>query len=125
MIPLLGQLVILALIYPTVCVTAKRLHDFGRSGWLAAVPYVIAAAAMLIGAVTGGMTMMLGGLAGHGVAAAAAVGGMGIMAGVMGLTLLAELAFLLWVGLSKGDPQPNAYGAPAPSVFGGAAPTPV
>src|SRR5438270_11369721 len=68
MVPLLGQLAVLALIYPTVCITAKRLHDFGKSGWLAAVPYAIAAVGMLIGGLMGGMTMMLGGMAGHGAA---------------------------------------------------------
>ncbi len=33
-IPILGELVILALLLPTLAVTTRRLHDIGKSGWL-------------------------------------------------------------------------------------------
>lgn len=125
MIPILNLIIGLALIFPGVCIMAKRLHDFGKTGWLAAVPYGIGAVAMVVGIVVGGMAMMMGGLGGDGAAAAAAMGGMGLMSMVMFLAVVANLAFLLWIGLSKGDPQPNAYGPPPASVFGGASPTAV
>lgn len=124
MVPVIGHLITLVLIYPFVCIAAKRLHDFGRSGWLAAVPYVVAFAAAVVGGVMGGMAMMLGALGGRGAAGAAAVGGFGLMVLLMSLAALAGLAFLLWVGLTRGDPQPNAYGPPPEPLFGGAPTTP-
>ena len=123
LIPLLGQLVALALIFPMVCITAKRLHDFGKSGWLAAVPYVIGAVILVVGGVLGGMGLMLGGLFGDGAGAAAALGGLGVIALMSFLAFAASLAFLLWVGLSRSDPEPNAYGPPPAAMFGGASPT--
>lgn len=125
MIPLLNLLIGLALIFPGVCILAKRLHDFGKTGWLAAAPYAVSVAAMLLAAVMGGMAMMAGGLGGDGAAAMAAAGGMGMMALVMFVAFAANLGFLLWVGLSRGDPQPNAYGPPPATLFGGASPTAV
>ena len=32
MIPVLGQIISIALIYPWVCLYSKRLHDFGKTG---------------------------------------------------------------------------------------------
>ena len=126
MIPLLGQLIALALIFPNVCITSKRLHDFGRSGWLAAIPYVAGAVVGVVGMVTGGAAMMAGGLGGRGAGAVAAMGGMGIMMLLAMLMFVVALGFLLWVGLSRGDSQTNAYGPPPSPVFGaGTTPTPV
>ena len=42
-IPLIGTLVSIASIYFGVCVSSKRLHDMGKSGWLAAIPYGVTA----------------------------------------------------------------------------------
>ena len=125
MIPLLNVVISLALIFPGVCIMAKRLHAFGKTGWLAAAPYGVALAAMVVGGVMGGMAMMAGGLAGEGAGAMAVAGGMGMMAIVMLLAAAANLAFLLWVGLSRGDAGENAYGPPPAPMFGGASPTPV
>jgi uncharacterized membrane protein YhaH (DUF805 family) len=124
-VPFLGGLVALALVFPNVCVTSKRLHDFGRSGWLILIPFAAGLVAAVLGALTRGATM-LAGLAGHAVGSLAMVGGMGLMA-LLGLALLVvALGFLLWVGLSRGDPEPNAYGPPPPPAFGrGATPTAV
>ena len=117
MIPLLGMIIGLALIYPNVCLYSKRLHDFGKSGWLAAVPYAIFVVAGIIAAVTGGASM-LGAMTGSATGAAAAMTGMGLALGVFALAGLACIAFLLWIGLTKGDPAANQYGPPQPSVFG-------
>ena len=125
MIPLLKLVIGLALIFPAVCIMAKRLHDFGKTGWLAAAPYAVGAVAMVVGMVLGGMAMVMGGVGGDGAAMAAAAGGMGLMAVVMFVAVVANLAFLLWVGLSKGDPDANAYGPPPAAVFGGASRTAV
>ena len=116
MIPFLGMIIGLALIYPNVCIFSKRLHDFGKTGWLAAVPYAIFAVVMVV-------SMIAGGAAFFGAASGTAAGAGGAMAamGTMGLLFLlgfaAYIGFVLWVGLSKGDPGTNQYGAPAPSGF--------
>jgi uncharacterized membrane protein YhaH (DUF805 family) len=118
----LGPLIQLALIYPGVCITSKRLHDAGRTGWLAAVPYGILALVTVLGFFAGSAAVV-GATAGDAAALGAALGFAGLMASVGLLGILVCLAFLLWVGLSKSDPAPNQYGAPTPSMFGGTAPT--
>jgi len=39
-IPLIGFFISIALIWPNLAITVKRLHDMGMSGWIAAVPFV-------------------------------------------------------------------------------------
>ena len=116
-IPLLGWLLSLVTIYCNVCVTSKRLHDMGRSGFLQVWPMVICAV-LVIGAIfmVAGPAIMAGIADADESQITAAV-----MAGVGGM-LLAILAafvvgfgFLLWVGISNGVPGENRYG-PAPAV---------
>ena len=124
LIPVIGQIAQLAMIYCWVCLYSKRLHDFGKTGWLAAVPFGIWAIAgvLAVMAVIGGSAAAIG-AAGSGVGEAAAAGGMmaalGGMALVMMLAFLVWIGFTLWVGLTKGDPASNQYGAPTASMFGG------
>src|SRR5690242_19896978 len=47
-IPVIGQIAQLVLTWAGVCLMSKRLHDFGKTGWLAAVPYAIGIVAMLL-----------------------------------------------------------------------------
>ncbi len=125
LIPLLGGLVGLALIYPYVSITAKRLHDFGRSGWLAAAPLVAALALAIVAMLVGGAAM-LARIFGRGAAGLAMMGGMGLIFMLWAVVGLAGVAFLLWVGLTRGDAEPNAYGPPPAPVFGSSVtPTPV
>jgi uncharacterized membrane protein YhaH (DUF805 family) len=120
LIPILGQIAGLLLIYPTVCLYSKRLHDFGKTGWLAALPYAVGAVIMLIMLLAGGAAFfgMASGSAVEAGGAMAAVGMIGLLAV---LFFLAWLGFTLWVGLSKGDPAANQYGPPPASLIGGAA----
>ena len=119
LIPFLGMIISIALIYPWVCLYSKRLHDFGKTGWLAAVPFGIWLIAGVLAVFAGGAAMM--GVASGNEAAAAG----GMMAGLAGMGLVMMLAFVawigftLWLGLTKGDPATNQYGAPTPSMFGG------
>jgi len=127
MIPLLGMIIGLALIYPNVCLYSKRLHDAGRSGWLAAVPYAIGCVGFLLMMMMGGMGAM-GAMMGGGndaMASAGMMAGLGAM-GLIGLLMFAALiGFLLWVGLAKGDPGDNRYGPPPRSLISSTTPTPV
>ena len=122
LIPVINLIAGLALIYPNVCLYSKRLHDFGKSGWLAAVPYGIGAICLVIMMLAGGAAIIGGGLGGDSSAAATgAVAAMGTIFLVGGLAFLVGVAFLLWVGLSKGDPGPNQYGPPPANTVNTAA----
>ena len=37
-LPIIGGLISIALIWPNLAISVKRLHDMGKSGWLVAVP---------------------------------------------------------------------------------------
>jgi len=123
----LAPIVWLLLIYPWVCVIAKRLHDFGKSGWLILVPVGVGIVAVIMALVFGGFTAISaiysawsGGLE-EPANWAVLIGAVGIMLAFLGLAALVKLVFLLWVGLSAGDPAPNQYGPPPGAVI---APTP-
>lgn len=112
LIPVLGVLISIALIYPQVCLYAKRLHDFGKSGWLAAVPYAAATIFVVTILTVGVSAVSAGGGADLG------AGGAGVV--ILGIIVgLGSLAFLLWVGLSRSDPGSNRYGAPQGSAVAG------
>jgi uncharacterized membrane protein YhaH (DUF805 family) len=112
MIPIIGMVVGLIMIWPMICVYSKRLHDMGKSAWLMAIPFGVLIAAFVLAALTGGMAMISGGSNNPG----AAMAGLGAAAGLMGLGGLIGFAFLLWVGLSKGNLEANQYGAPPASL---------
>lgn len=127
LIPFLGQLIALLLIWPNICITAKRLHDMGKTGWLMLIPAGVSVVCGVIALVAGGMAMMganaLGGGAPDSVAMGSAMAGAGMVMGIMGIAMLVGLAFLLWVGLSNGEPGPNRFGSP-PRLATDSAPPP-
>ena len=109
------------LIYVWVCVYAKRLHDFGRSAVLILLPFVVIFIALTAAVVFGGLSVI--GLlitgAMHGIDPsgwAVMFGGLGVMAVCLAIAGLAKVLFLLWVGLTPGDPTANSYG-PAPELL--------
>ena len=113
-IPLIGMLISLVAIYCTVCIYAKRLHDMGKSGWLQVIPIAVGIlaggwAVMSIGA-GAAMSAMSGGS--DEAVAAGALGGLGM--GLLGLAVafLVWIGFLLWIGLTPGEPAANRFGAP-------------
>lgn len=113
MIPALGGLIWLFLIYVGVCVYGKRLHDTGRSAWLHLVPWAITLALTSVGGVLMGGAILTAFLAGddfNPLTLFTAGSGLALM---MGLSNLVWLIYTLWVGLSAGQAGANAYG-PAP-----------
>lgn len=115
LIPFLGLIASIALIYPQVCIFSKRLHDFGKSGWLYLAPLILTVLLGVVMAVVGGASLAM--LSGEDDGAAIA----GAALAIGGLIVLLNFGFLLWVGLSRGDPGENRYGPPpgmlAASVF--------
>lgn len=107
-IPVVGQLASLALIVPWTCLTTKRLHDFGRSGWMALAAVIPSAASAVLGLFT---ALAASNVATMGAAFASA----GLTLMISTAALVISLAFLLWVGLTPSDAASNAYG-PAPEL---------
>ena len=104
LVPVVGVLASLALIYPWACLTSKRLHDFGRSGLLvlvAAVPAVVAGVFSLVTALAASNLSTIG----------MALAGASLSLAVSTVALLVSLCFVLWVGLKPGHEAPNSYGA--------------
>jgi len=116
-IPVIGQIAGILLIYPWVCVYSKRLHDMGKTGWLAAVPFGVFFVAMVLAVIAGGAAMF-GAASGSAVGAGSAVAALGMIGLITMLAFLVWIAFTLWLGLSKGDPATNQYGPPPVSPTG-------
>jgi len=109
-IPLIGVLISLALIWPNLAITVKRLHDMGQSGWLAAIPF----AAGVIGAIailaTVGSAMVANGGNMDSEDPAAVWALIGPSFGIITLIILVQLGFLLWIGIAEGQPGENRFG---------------
>lgn len=103
-LPLIGALTGLALLYPWTALMAKRLHDFGRPGWLVLIPAVPAAVSGAL-ALFAALAMSTAATMPAGIAAA------GLAAVISTLAVVTGLIFLLWAGLNAGDAHANAYGA--------------
>lgn len=81
--------------YCQICITAKRLHDMGQSGWLQAIPM--------------GVCVLIG----VGAGAAARLADAPALVEFAGVAmLLVGLAFLVWIGVSPSQRETNRFGAP-------------
>lgn len=102
----------LVLIYPAVCIYAKRLHDFGRSGWLMMIPFGASLAGVVIMFMAGGAAL-LGAASGSSTAAGAgALMGGGVILIVALAILVISIGFIIWVGTRPSDGGDNLYGPP-------------
>jgi uncharacterized membrane protein YhaH (DUF805 family) len=117
LIPVIGMIAGILLIYPWVCVYSKRLHDMGKTGWLAAVPFGVFFVAMVLTVIAGGAAMF-GAASGSTVGAGGAMAALGMMGLVMMIAFLVWIGFTLWLGLTKGEAGTNQYGAPPVSMTG-------
>ena len=120
-IPFVGFIVWLALLLPSLAVTARRLHDTDRSGWWALLPFGLGLAGLVIGSV---LLVLSGESDTPGTSentAAGIAGFLTIGGGVVGF--IALLRFLV----NAGDEGENRYGPPpggpsAAPALGGAYP---
>lgn len=111
-IPLLGGLISLALIWPNLAISVKRLHDMGKSGWLVAIPWAISTILVITGFV-----MMFASIAASGMDESyyednpmAALSIMGPAFGAFTIATLVNLAFLLWIGITDSQKGENRFG---------------
>ncbi len=119
-IPLFGWLLSLGTIYCWVCVSAKRLHDMGKTGWLTIIPIVFAWVIPVAALFAFGGAAILAGLADMNdeATAMAVLSSLGGMIIIVLVSWLIAFGFLIWQGVTTGDVGDNRYGPPpaAPSV---------
>ncbi|MDP3175689.1 MAG: DUF805 domain-containing protein [Phenylobacterium sp.] len=95
-----------ALFYPGLCLTVKRLHDHGRTGWWYVVPTVVMV-------VTIGLAVMIGGpevLSKD--APAGPSPALGILMGGMLIALTMMVTMLIYLGALPGEKDANRFGPP-------------
>lgn len=115
-IPLLGGLISLALIWPNLAISVKRLHDMGKSGWLVAIPWVVSIVGMFAAIGIIGVSAFSNAAALEREDPAAIFALIGPALGLFGLIMLVNLGFLLWIGLTEGQSGDNRFG-PNPKGF--------
>jgi uncharacterized membrane protein YhaH (DUF805 family) len=106
-----GSLLWVLSAYCWICLYSKRLHDMGRSGWAQITPWVLGVVCLVfggfavigsaLGALFTGLPHFLGGML---------LGGVSIGLGMVFLSAVVHLLFLLWLGLTRGQSGPNRYG---------------
>lgn len=114
MVPVLGQIIGLLLIYPNVCVYSKRLHDMGKTAWLQLIPYAVFLVSMIVGVFAVGWGAVVGAFTGaESAAGMGALAGLGLFGLLMVLSALVAFGFLIWIGATPGEPGQNRFGPPA------------
>ena len=103
MFGVIGDLLGILIVYPQVCLFAKRLHDLGKSGWWTTLVFGLLAAAAALSGVSQGLE------AGAGADAAATV--QFATAFMLAGCAIAGVGLFFRTGLSRGQPEANAYGA--------------
>lgn len=111
MIPIIGWIINIVLIWSAIAVFAKRLHDFGRTGWWQVIPATITFIGFTWAFIAFGAAMITGGMDGQVDWMAMLWGAGAVMVGFLGMTVI-NVVFWLWVGLSRGDFGSNRYGLP-------------
>lgn len=111
-VPFLGGLILLALIWPNLAISVKRLHDMGRTGWLLLVPFGVNIVVSIISFAT-----MVSSFISSGGAPefyednpAAALALVGPTFALSGVAFLISIAFLLWIGLTDSQKGENRFG---------------
>lgn len=116
-IPLLGFILTLVTIWCSICIHSTRLHDMGRTGWLQVIPIVawVVAFGVMIASVGAAILTAVASGGTDEIVAIALAGGLGGGLLAMLVAFLVGLGFLLWIGLTPGEPASNRFGAPPAS----------
>jgi uncharacterized membrane protein YhaH (DUF805 family) len=108
-IPLLGTLLSIALIWPNLAISVKRLHDMGQSGWLIVIPWIAGIGGVIAAFMTVGVAALTSGYVNTD-DPAAVLAIIGPMFGILGIVALIQLGFLLWIGISDSQRGENRFG---------------
>lgn len=110
-IPLLGGLISLALIWPNLAISVKRLHDMGKSGWFVLIPWVVSIVGGIVAVSMIGLSVFANAAALEQEDPAAIFALIGPAIGLFAVLMLVNLGFLLWIGLSEGQAGSNRFGS--------------
>ena len=112
LIPIIGGLIGLVLIWPNLAISVKRLHDMGKTGWLIAIPWVGSVVAFFAG-----FAMVIAAAVANGYSEdyyegnpAAVFALMGPAIGLFAIAGLLGLAFLIWIGVVDSQKGENRFG---------------
>ena len=108
-IPLLGTLLSIALIWPNLAISVKRLHDMGQSGWLIVIPWIAGIGGVIAAFMTVGVAALTSGYVNTD-DPAAVLAIIGPMFGILGIVALIQLGFLLWIGITDSQRGENRFG---------------
>ena len=109
-IPIIGFLISIALIWPNLAITAKRLHDMGHTAWLMVIPWVVNIVGGVFIFMSVGVTAIFNASALENEDPAAILALLGPMVGGLCLLALINLGFLLWIGLTDSQAGSNRFG---------------
>ena len=98
-----GHILGFVMLWPQVCIHAKRLHDMGRTAWWMLAPAIV---------------MLICGVASYALVFSETGGGSGPALVPMAVAVVCGVGFLLWVGLTPGASRSNRFG-PALQAVGG------
>lgn len=115
-IPLIGFIISLLLIWPNLAITVKRLHDMGKSGWFAIIPWVATVLGVIIGFTTVGISALTNASALEREDPFAVFALIGPAFGAFAFVMLVNLGFLIWIGVTDSQPGDNRFG-PNPKGF--------
>lgn len=111
-IPIIGWIINIVLVWSAIAVFSKRLHDFGRTGWWQIIPATITFIGFTWAVFALGAAVIAASFRGDGMAWMALLSSAGgAFVGILGMSVI-NVLFWLWVGLSRGDLGSNRYGLP-------------
>ncbi|WBQ11421.1 DUF805 domain-containing protein [Hyphomonadaceae bacterium ML37] len=115
-VPSIGGLLWLGLVWVGIAVFGKRLHDGGKTAWLHVIPWAITSvlAISALSIVGVGVVQLVLDAAQNdrpstaSIAAMIAAGGFSLL--LFSVAMLVWAGYTIWVGLLKGDASENQYG---------------
>ena len=111
-VPVVGPLLGLAILWPQLVIRIKRLHDIGWTGWLPLLPSSVTATCMTLIVLNGGAALLT--TRPQQLPALVASPAMHTALIFFEIAFAVEFAFLLWVGITRGDAAANRFG-PVPA----------
>jgi uncharacterized membrane protein YhaH (DUF805 family) len=111
--PVVGPFIGLMLIWPQIALQIKRLHDIGWSGWLLLFPFLVGLACATLIAMNGGQAIVTS--PPEALPALFLRPDMHKALVYLEIAAAVQIAFLIWVGSTKGNADKNRFG-PAPGA---------
>lgn len=109
-IPLINLVAPIALIWPNLAISVKRLHDMGHTGWLVIIPWIAGIGGIVAAFMSVGAAALMSGGNWESEDPAVVLGILGPVLGILAIVGLIQLGFLLWIGISDSQRGDNRFG---------------